>query len=72
MCEGKKILTVDDIMKLDNLNEEMIKEYCRLGEERLKDCLDTKKQFEQKASILLSIYMPLSIALFGLAAKFNL
>jgi len=72
----KKILTLteDEISKLNSgdLNEDMIKEYCRLGEERLKDCLDTKKQFEQKGSILLSIYMPISLALFGLSMKFEL
>jgi len=70
--KDKKILTQQEIQNLKGLNEEMIREYCRLAEERLKDCLETKRQFEQKASILLSIYMPISLALFGLSAKFNL
>jgi hypothetical protein len=59
-------MTLDDIRQLENLNEEMIKEYCRLAEERLKDCLDTKKQLEQKAFVLLSGYITISLALFGL------
>jgi len=65
----EKILTTDDIRKLDNLNEEMIKEYCRLGEERLKDCLDTKKQLEQKSFILLGGYITISLALFHISMQ---
>lgn len=63
--DNEKILTSKNIRKFSNLNEEMIKEYCRLGEENLRDCLATKKQIEQKSFILLTAYITISIALFG-------
>src|SRR5271157_2435611 len=71
MSEDKKLLTEEDIRNLENLNEEMIKEYCRLGEERLKDCLETKKQLEQKSFILLSAYITISLVLFHISTQEN-
>ena len=67
----EKIITADQIRSLDNLNDEAIKFYLSLAEQRLSDELDTKKQFEQKSFILLSGYITAAIALFGFAEKFQ-
>lgn len=61
------ILSRQAIRDLDGLNEEAIQFYLGLAEKRLMDTLDTKKQLDQKAFILLSGYILVVISLFQLA-----
>ncbi len=67
----KNIISAEQIRTIENLNHKAITFYIDLAEKRLNDELDTKKQFEQKSFVLLSGYITASIALFGLADKFN-
>lgn len=62
---------MEQIREIEILNLNAVKFYLDLAEKRLGDDLETKKQFEQKAFVLLSGYITASIALFSLAEKFK-
>ncbi len=69
---NKNILSLKDIKNIEGINENAVKFYLKLVEERFKDTMDTKKQIEQKTSVLLGAYLAGAIALFGIAQSSNL
>lgn len=62
------MLTLEEIQST-KINISIIKEGVGQAEKRLSDALETKKSLEQKAFTLLSGYITISIALFGIAAN---
>src|SRR5882757_6670627 len=61
------MMTLEEIEK-SQVSLDVAREAYDQASKRLTDMLETKKAFEQKAFTLLSGYLALSIALFGVAA----
>lgn len=64
--EALSMMTLEEIQKA-KINPSVAREAYEQVSARLNDLLDTKKTFEQKAFTLLSGYLTVSLALFGVA-----
>jgi len=63
------MLTTEEIQELyPNINKDIVREGINQAEDRLKDCLSTKTQLEQKALIILGAYVAIQLAIFSAIA----
>lgn len=63
--KGRRMLTLEEIVKTKYANLSTLQEGLRQAEQRLNDCFETRKDTESKTHTLLSIFVSITVALFS-------